>query len=453
MGCSVADYDNDGRLDLYVTNYGSNILFHNLGEGKFEDATRKAGADDPRWSTGSAWTDFNKDGNADLFVANYIDLERNRLPEPGSMEYGAMGSAKMGCQYKGLAVSCGPAGMRGAGDSLFVNQGDGTFREQAKALGLDDPHGQFGLGALWSDLDDDGWPDLYVANDGQVNFLYHNLGNSRFEEVGLLSGAGVREDGAEQASMGVTTGDYLHEGRLSLFITNFAEDYCTLYHNDGNMNFTDVSAAAGIKIPTLPFVSWGTFFFDYDNDGWPDLFVADGHVFPQADQVKSRSLAPYFQRSLLLKNLGNGRFRELGIAAGFASAKIGRGAAFADLDNDGCLDVVVNNQEDAPSLYWNSCGQGNNYLALKLIGNPSNSAAIGVRVRLRTQDTSQVQEVSSGGSYLSQNDLRLHFGLGKATRAEEIIIRWPSGKITTLKDVPAGRTLPVFETGVAPEKP
>jgi len=446
MGCSVADYDNDGHLDLYVANYGSNILYHNLGNGKLEDVTQNAQVDDVRWSTGSSWADFDKDGDLDLFVANYIELDRENLPEPGSAEYGTMGSAKMGCQYKGLPVSCGPGGMNASGDSLFVNQGDGTFRERSKAFGMDDPQGHYGLGALWGDLDGDGWTDLYVANDGGINFLYHNLGGGRFDEIGLLSGAGVRGDGAEQSSMGVAVGDYLHQERLSIFVTHFAEDYCTLYRNDGDLNFADVSEITGISAPTFPFVSWGAFFFDYDKDGWLDIFVADGHVFPQADQIQSQSVAPYRQRGLLFQNLSNGRFKEVGERAGLTPARISRGAAVADLDNDGCLDIVVNNLDESPSLFWNSLkSNANHYLTLKLVGTTSNRAAIGARVRLRTQSMWQMQEVVSGGSYLSQNDLRLHFGLGRAEKADEVLVRWPNGKTSALKDVPADQILTIAE--------
>ncbi|MFH1574646.1 MAG: CRTAC1 family protein [Acidobacteriota bacterium] len=445
MGCSVADYDNDGWLDLYVTNYGSNVLYHNLGKGRFEDATRAAGADDVRWSTGSSWADFDKDGDLDLFVANYIELDRNNLPEPGSPDYGIMGSTTMGCQYMGFPVSCGPRGLPGAGDSLFVNQGDGTFREQSKAFGMDDPSGHYGLGAVWSDLDDDGYPDLYVANDTDINLLYHNRRDGTFEEIGLLSGAGVRETGAEQAGMGLAVGDFLNQGSLSILVTNFADDYCTLYRNEGKLNFTDVTETADLARPTLPFVSWGTFFFDYDNDGWLDLFVANGHVFPEADRIQNRMIERYRQRSLLFRNLGTGRFIESAESAGITPVRIGRGAAFADLDNDGGLDVVVNNLDESPSLFWNTPGAERKFLSLKLVGARSNRAAVGTRVRLRTADVWQTREVISGGSYLSQSDLRLHFGLGAAAQADEIVIRWPSGQTSRMSAVSANQFLTIRE--------
>ncbi len=445
MGCSVADYDNDGHLDFYVTNYGSNALYHNLGNGRFEDVARAAGADDMRWSTGSSWADFDRDGDLDLFVANYIELDRNNLPEPGSPDYGIMGSTKMGCQYMGFSVSCGPRGLPGAGDSFFVNQGDGTFREQSKAYGLDDPTGHYGLGAVWSDLDNDGNPDLYVANDTDVNLLYHNLGQGKFEEIGLISGAGVRETGAEQSSMGLAIGDFLNQGIMSIFVTHFADDYCTLYRNEGSMNFTDVTETADLARPTLPFVSWGTFFFDYDNDGWQDLFVSNGHVFPEADQIQNRMVGRYRQRCLLFRNLANGRFSEVAESAGMAAVKIGRGAASADLDNDGRLDVVVNNLDESPSLFWNSVDPAGRFLLIKLEGSQSNRAAVGARVRLRTGSSWQMREVIGGGSYLSQSDLRLHFGLGAGAQADEIVIRWPSGKTSRLLNVAADQILTIRE--------
>lgn len=445
MGCSAGDYDNDGLLDLYVTNYGNNNLYRNRGNGMFEDVTARAGVNDPRWSTGSAWVDFDRDGDLDLFVANYIVLDPQNLPEPGSKQYGSMGTARMGCQYMGLPVMCGPRGLQGAGDSFFVNQGDGTFKEMARTLGMDDPQGYYGLGVLWCDFDNDGYPDLYVANDTTPNQLYRNRGDGSFEEIGLISGAAVSESGLEQAGMGVAAGDYLNQGRFSLYVTNFSEDYNTLYLNEGGSNFTDVTVGSGLSLPSLPYVGWGTFFFDYDNDGWQDIFVANGHVFPQADQLHGTSVAAYRQRNLLFRNLGNGRFVEVGQEMGMKSLEVSRGAAFADLDNDGALDIVVNNLDGHPSLLWNRNTPDHHYLSLKLVGKRSIRSGIGARVRVRVGDQWQMQEVHSGGSYLSQSDLRLHFGLGKAKSAEEVEIRWPDGKMSYLKNVVADQVLPVTQ--------
>jgi hypothetical protein len=444
MGCSVADYDNDGHRDLYVTNYGSNVLYRNRGNGSFDDVTQEAAADDPRWSTGSTWLDFDLDGDLDLFVASYLELDRNNLPEPGSPKYGIMGSSKMGCQYMGFPVSCGPRGLPGAGDSFFVNQGDGTFEEMAESFGLEDAEGRYGLGAIASDLDGDGYPDIYVANDTDINLLYQNVGG-RFEEIGLLSGAGVSEMGAEQAGMGITVGDFMNRGVLSIYVSHFAEDYCTLYQNEGGLNFTDVTELTQLSSTAMPFVSWGTFFFDYDNDCWLDLFVSNGHVFPEADKIQNRMVGRYRQRNLLFRNMQSGRFSEIGQAAGLLAEKISRGAAFADLDNDGRLDAAVNNLDEGPTLLWNNSRAGNHYLVLRLVGSVSNRAAVGARVRLRTGEMWQMREVISGGSYLSQNDLRVHFGLGSSESADEIEIRWPGGKTTRLENVAADQFLTIAE--------
>ncbi|MFQ5737772.1 MAG: CRTAC1 family protein [Acidobacteriota bacterium] len=445
MGCSVADYDNDGWLDLYVTNYGDNLLYRNRGDGTFEEVAGPAGANDARWSTGSAWADFDVDGDLDLFVANYIGLDPANLPEPGSPRYGSMGGPGLGCQYLGLPVMCGPRGLKGAGDSLFVNQGNGTFEEAAARVGVQDGSGHYGLGAIWSDLDGNGLPDLYVANDSTPNYLYRNLGNGRLEEIGLLSGLSVSSQGLEQAGMGVAAADYLNQGRFSLYVTNFSEEYNTLYRNDGDFNFTDITVRSGLDRPSLPYVGWGALFLDYDNDGWEDLFVANGHVFPNVDQVKNPFVAPYRQRNLLFRNLGNGRFQEVGEDAGLGSPLVSRGAACADFDNDGGLDVIVNNLGSTPTLLWNQRLAIGHFLRLQLIGTVSNRFAVGAGVRLRTGTQWQSREVRSGGSYLSQSDLRVHFGLGRADRAAEVEIRWPSGKVTALKDVAADQTLTVRE--------
>ena len=445
MGCSVADYDGDGWLDLYVTSYGPNRLYRNGGDGSFQEVTAKAGVNDERWSTGSAWADFDGDGDLDVFVTNYIELDPDKLPEPGSPGYGSMGRVGLGCQYLGLPVMCGPRGLKGAGDSFFVNQGDGTFKPLAEELGMHDPAGYYGLGAIWGDLDDDGNPDLYVANDSTPNLLYHNKGDGSFEEVGLLSGAAASETGVEQAGMGVALGDYLNEGVLSIYVTNFSEEYNTLYRNEGNFNFTDVTISAGLSEPSFRFVGWGTFFFDYDNDGWLDLFVANGHVFPQVDQVASTAVAGYQQRNLLFDNLRNGRFAEIGQQAGLEVPAVSRGAAFADLDNDGDLDLVVNNLDSSPSLFWNQLKRPHHFLQVKLVGVGSNRFGLGARIRIRTNGQWQMREVHSGGSYLSHSDLRAHFGLGSAEVVDEVEVRWPSGATSSLTKVPADQILTITE--------
>ncbi len=437
MGCSVTDYNNDGRPDLYVTNYGSNILYQNLGGGVFRDVTQEAGADDTRWSTGSAWADYDLDGDLDLFVANYIDLDRENLPEPGSPGYGAMGGVGLGCQYLGLKVMCGPMGLKGAGDSFFVNRGDGAFEESSRRLGLDDAAGLYGLGAVWSDLDGDGYPDLYVANDSTPNYLYRNLSGKGFEEQALPAGAAVSEQGTEQAGMGVAVGDYLNEGKFSLYVTNFSGDYNTLYHNDGDLNFSDVTARVGLSDPTRPYVGWGTVFLDYDLDGWLDLFVANGHVFPQVDQLRNRSVDGYREKRLLFRNMAGKGFALVPDPLAQPESEVSRGLAAGDLDNDGRLDVVIANIGSSPSLLWNQGGDGNHFLLIQLRGGPGNRLGVGATVRVRSGHLWQSREVRSGGGYLSQDDLRLHFGLGKTTRVDEIKVRWPDGTTSSFTDVAA----------------
>ncbi len=437
MGCSASDFDGDGRLDLYVTHYGPNLLYRNLG-GSFQEVGGAAGVDDRRWSTGSSWADFDRDGDLDLFVANYIELDPENLPQPGSPGYGSMGSLRLGCQYLGLKVMCGPRGLKGAGDSLYVNRGDGTFEDASRRLGAHDPAGHYGMGALWSDLDGDGYPELFVANDSTPNYLYRNLGGKRLEEAGLLSGVAVSEQGVEQAGMGVAAGDYLNQGRLSLYVTHFSEEYNTLYRNDGDLNFTDATVRAGLARPSLPFVGWGTFFLDYDRDGWLDLFAVNGHVFPQVDEVDNPLVAGYRQRPLLFRNLGDGRFAEDVEIPGLEPAS-SRGAAAGDLDNDGALDIVINNQDAPPTLLWGRPPSGRHWLGVQLAGRAPNRFAIGARVRVRVGETWQTREVQTAGSYLSQGDLRAFFGLGVTERADEVEVRWPDGDVSRLQDLNADR--------------
>ena len=443
MGCSVTDYDADGFPDLYITAYGPNQLLRNQGDGTFRDVTEEAGVNDDRWSTGSAWSDVDLDGDLDLFVANYIELDRGNLPQPGSPAYGSMGSRGLGCRYLGLPVMCGPRGLKGAGNSFFLNRGDGAFEERSHASGLSDPQAYFGLGALFADLDDDGLPDLFVANDSTPNLLYRNLGQAGFEEVGLLSGMAFNGHGVEQAGMGVAAGDFLNHGRLSLYVTHFSEEYNTLYRNEGRFNFSDVTTRAGLNRPTLPYVGWGTLFFDFDNDGWLDIFVANGHVFPSVDHLQQPSVAPYRQKSLLFRNLGKGRFEEQPGLLRLENEQSSRGAATADFDGDGRLDLILNNIDSGPTLFWNQTGGGNRFLRVRLAGRDSNRLALGARVRVRAGDLLQLREVQSGGSYLSQSELVLHFGLGAHTRADSVEVTWPGGQTSTLQDVKAGQEITI----------
>lgn len=441
MGCSVTDFDNDGLPDLYVTGYGDNILYRNRGDGTFEDVTARAGVNDPRWSTGSAWADFNGNGYLDLYVANYIELDRENLPEPGSARYGSMGGGVMGCKYLGLDVMCGPRGLKGAGNSFFVNRGDGTFDERSEALGLHDPDRYYGLGVIWSDLNGDGKPDLYVANDSTPNLLYANQGDGTFLEMGLLSGSAVSEAGTEQAGMGVAIGDDLNSGAMNLYVTNFSAEYNTFYENRGDFNFTDVTSSRGLLRDSLPFVGWGAAFFDFDNDGWLDLIVANGHIFPEADRLRGGGIEGYRQRPLLFRNLQGGGFEEAGLQAGLSDRAVGRGLAVGDLDGNGHLDVVINALDSTPLLFWNS-GSENGFLRVQLRGR-ENRFAVGALVRVKVGGRWQSREVQSGGSYLSQHEMSLHFGMGRSPSAEEVVIRWPDGEITRLFDVEANQTLTV----------
>jgi len=430
MGVAVGDYNNDGFEDLYVTCLGPDYLFKNNGDGTFTNVTAKAGVSDPRWSTGASFVDYDRDGDLDLFVTNYVDFDVNNLPEFGQGK---------SCQYKSIPVQCGPRGLKGAGDSLYRNNGNGTFTDVSKAAGVSDPDGYYGLGVITSDFDEDGLIDIFVANDSTPNFHFRNKGDGTFEEVGFVAGTGVNENGSEQGSMGVTVADYDHDGKLDLFVTNFADEYNTLYHNNGKNSFTDLSYAAKVAAVSLPYVGWGTKFFDYNNDGWVDLFVANGHVYPQ--------LPGYRQRRLLHRNNRDGTFSE--VSADFGAVltedRVSRGVAFGDIDNDGDIDLIIADLDGPPQLLRNDGGNTDNSILIKTVGVKSNRSGIGARVTVVSGDLTQVDEVRSGDSYISQSDLRLHFGLQKRTKVDSILVRWPSGVIDKVSSVGVNRIVTIKE--------
>jgi hypothetical protein len=444
MGAVVGDYNNDGWPDLLVTCLGGVVLYRNNGDGTFTDVTKQAGLSDTQYATGAAFGDYDNDGWVDLFVSHYVDFHLQDLPKFGSSKT---------CQYHGLAVQCGPRGLKGAGDLLFHNNGDGTFTDVSKAAGVDDPHGYYGLGPVWSDFNDDGRLDLFVANDSTPNFLYRNDGKGHFTEVGFLAGTAVSQDGSEQAGMGVALGDYLHTGRLSIFVTHFSEEYAALFRNDGGMSFTDVSFQAGVAAPTISYVGWGTAFFDFDNDGWPDLFLVNGHVYPQVDTLDVG--ARYREPKLLFLNRHDGTFRNISEAVGPAIQipQVSRGAAFGDLFNDGHVDIVIENLDGKPMILRNEGGNRNHWIGFELAGTKSNRLALNARVKAVAGDLVQVDEVRSGGSYLSQNDLRIHFGLGSHDRVDRVEILWPSGERETVDNLVADRFYTVKEgQGIVPRE-
>ena len=419
MGVAVGDYDNDGLPDIYVTGFGGNALYHNLGHCKFEDVTAKAGVGVGGLSLGAAWGDYDRDGRIDLFVSRYVHVDIDKLPE--------LGSDEKFCRFRGVLVQCGPWGMQGESDFLFHNRGDGTFEDVSKKAGVDDPHHNYGMGVVWGDYDNDGWPDLYVANDAGPNYLYRNKHDGTFEEVGLMMGADLSGDGQELGSMGVDMGDYDHDGRLDIFVSEFVDQSDTLYRNAGSDGFTDVTWNAGIAQPSHPYVGWGTGFFDMDNSGWLDIFVANGHVYPQVDTIPNA--AHFKQPILLFRNKHDGTFEEASAFLGLRDLplKSRRGTAFGDINNDGCVDVVTLNVGEPPSLLLNHCQNANHRVLFKLLGTKSNRLAIGARVTVKAGKLTQFSEVKGGSSYISQNDLRLHFGLGSATKIDGVEIRWPSG--------------------------
>ena len=436
MGAAVADVNNDGWLDLYVTCFGPNKLYLNRGDGTFGDATLKANVGDPGCGQGAAFGDYDNDGDVDLYVANYVEFDLDKLPEFGKGHF---------CHYRGVPVQCGPRGLPGGQDVLYRNQGDGTFVDVTREAKVVERERLYGMGVVWTDLDKDGWLDLYVANDTQANYLYRNLGNGTFREVGLESGVAVGQNGGPQGSMGVAIGDYNRDGRPDIFVTNYADQYHTLYRQDRSFFFTDVSFGSRIAAASFPFVGWGVDFVDFDNDSWPDLLAVNSHVYPQIEQPPVS--VPYRQRCLLYRNNGDETFTETTSRFGdpLMKKQTSRGAAFGDIDNDGDVDVIINNLDDGPMLLRNDGGNRSHWLLVRTRGTQSNRAGIGARVKVVTSDGAQEQEVRSGSSYLSQNDLRLHFGLGKETQVREVEVHWPSGSIDHLQDVQADQILTIQE--------
>ena len=439
MGVTAVDYDDDGTLDLFVTGYEGNVLYRGTGPCRFQDVTEKAGLRGGGFATGPAWADYDRDGDLDLFVARYVHVDLNNLPEFGS-------SAKT-CTYRGIRVQCGPRGLPGETDLFYRNRGDGTFEEVARKVGVADERKHYGMAGIWGDYDDDGWPDLFVANDATYNYLYHNQRDGTFRETGAVAGVAYGESGAEQGSMGVTWGDFDLDGRLDLFVSNFENEPNALYKNLGATGFVDVTRTSKIGHTSLPYVGWGTAFTDFDNDGFADLLVANGHVYPQIELARGQYPTGYRQHFLLFRNLGTGAFEEVSEAAGLRGLPLRsrRGAAFGDLDDDGLVDAVVVNLGEPPTVLLNTSDNRNQSVTLKLVQTKGNRDAVGARVTLRTSKRTQLQEVQAGASYLSQNDLRLHFGLGQGEKIERVEVRWSGGETEAISGVAPDRIVTVTQ--------
>jgi enediyne biosynthesis protein E4 len=419
QGVCAGDFDNDGFTDLFVTYWGANHLYRNIGGKRFEDVTQKAhlNQDRTRYNTGCAFVDVDNDGKLDLFVANYLKFDPATTPKPGANPY---------CFYRGIPVTCGPRGLPFDHNILYRNNGDGTFSDISITSGIAEPEGNYGLSVLTGDFNEDGKPDIYVACDQTPSLLYINQGNGKFEEEGVLRGVALDQNGKALSGMGVDGGDYLANGHPGIFRSNFSDEFETLYRNRGDGNFDDVTLGAGLGKNTR-YVGWGAGFFDFDNDGWKDLLLVNGHVFPEVEKLK---IDIHFKdRAILYRNLGQGVFADISTEAGpgIREKHSSRGAAFADFDNDGSIEVLINNQNEAPSLLKQSQNPPGHWIEIQLEGTKSNWSAIGARVSVSVGGHTQVGEVRSGGSYLSQNDFRLHFGLGTSTEAERVEILWPSG--------------------------
>jgi enediyne biosynthesis protein E4 len=436
QGCAAADINNDGFTDILVTNFGRNELFKNNGNGTFTEIALKAGVGGGNaWHTGAAFADYDNDGWVDLFVAGYVEFDVDTAKNYQPL-----------CNYRSLPTFCGPRGFRGAPHALYHNNHDGTFTEVTEDAGVANQESYYGLGVLFQDLDGDGRPDILVANDACLNYFYHNEGNGKFKEDALSKGIACCRDGTEQANMGLAVGDYDNDGKPDVFITTYSDDHYTLYKNQGNM-FSDVTREAGLYYATHPYMGWGTMFIDFNNDGFRDLFTANGHLFPQVDGYFKDSTS-YKQRLLLLQNEEGKKFRDVGDETGLSGLEkhVARGAAAADFDNDGKVDIAVSNLDDTPTLIRNVAPTENHWLRVRTVGKRSNRAGIGARIEVTAGELKEVDWVHTGGSFQSQNDMRVHFGLG-SNRKADVKVYWPSGVVDAIRDVAADRDI-VVEEGI-----
>ena len=427
QGVCVGDYDNDGYEDLFVTYYGKNVLYHNNGDGTFTDASERAGVagTGKDWGTGCAFLDYDRDGKLDLFASNYVDFDLKTAPKPGE---------RAACLWKGVPVMCGPRGLPWSKNILYHNNDDGTFTDVTENAKIDKTEGHYAFSVSTFDYDDDGWPDIFVACDSTPSILYHNNRDGTFTDVAVIAGAAFNEDGKEQAGMGSTIGDFNGDGRLDIFKTNFSDDTSTLYRNNGDGTFDDVTFAAGLGLHTQ-YLGWGTMFFDFDNDGWPDLLLVNGHVYPEVD--KQHLGSDYEEPRILYHNDGQGKFVDISATAGpgITTKSSSRGMAIGDLWNDGELSAVVSNMNELPSLLVNQVRTTNHWVAIKTVGTKSNRDGIGARIRVHAGTRTWVDEVRSGSSYDSNSDMRVHFGLGSAAKIDWVEIRWPSGLTERFEDL------------------
>jgi len=453
QGCCVGDYDNDGYDDLFVSYWGRNVLYHNNGDGTFTDVTEKAGlvGDPRRWGAACCFLDYDRDGRLDLFVSNYLNFDPKNVPLPGKSPL---------CRFNDLPVPCGPQGLPGGTNLLYRNRSDGTFEDVSEKSGITNPRGpaislfsdknwrpagSYAMGAVSADFDNDGWPDIYVSSDGAPSLLYRNNHDGTFSEIAIAAGCAFDENGVAMSGMGVAAGDYDGDGWLDILRTNFSDQPPTLYRNNGNGSFQDASLAAGLGA-NRKYVGFGAGFLDHDNDGWKDLFMANGHVYAQL--TGSKLYLTYAEPRLLYRNLRNGRFEDVSARSGpgITTPAVGRGCAFGDLDNDGDIDIVVSNLDGPPSLLRNDGGNRNRWIMFKCVGTRSNRSAIGTRLGVTAGGRTQIDEVMSGSSYYSQNDFRLHFGLGAAEQADSVEVRWPSGLAEKFEDLPAGHLYTIQES-------